>query len=105
MCLIVLTQIYWSKRLIVIIDHWPVIKQRHDKTCFFCICENKDRDQLGGSPQLICAFVFARYIVQCLYLLNPKFQASINHILWLYGPVVLDLVGDLKTGFVLTRLN
>ena len=25
----------------------------------FCICENKDADQLCGTAQLICAFVFA----------------------------------------------
>ena len=36
----------------------------------FCICENKDADQLRE------AFVFATQIVQSLYLLYPKFQAS-----------------------------
>ena len=40
----------------------------------FCICENKDADQL------ISAFVFAAWIVQSLYFLNPKFQAS-SHLL------------------------
>ena len=47
-----------------------------------CICENKDADQL----QLISTFVFATRIVQSLYFLNPKFQAS-SHLLWLYSPV------------------
>ena len=47
----------------------------------FCICENKDAD-----AKLISAFVFATRIVQSLYLLNPKFQAS-SHLLWLYSPV------------------
>ena len=43
----------------------------------FCICENKDADQLRGK---VTAFVFATQIVQSLYYLNPKFQAS-RHIL------------------------
>ena len=51
----------------------------------FCICENKDADQLRGNREgyreadtakLISAFVFATQIVQSLYFLNPKFQAS-----------------------------
>ena len=43
------------------------------------ICENKDTDQLRGNhdtAKLISAFVFATGIVQSLYVLNPKFQAS-----------------------------
>ena len=36
--------------------------------------------------QLISAFVFATQIVQSLYFLNPKFQAS-GHLLWLYSLV------------------
>ena len=35
----------------------------------FFLCDNK-------GPQLICAFVFAKRIVQSLLLINPKFQAS-----------------------------
>ena len=42
----------------------------------FCICENKDADQLRGMAKLISAFVFATQIVQSLYFLNLKFQAS-----------------------------
>ena len=53
----------------------------------FCICENKDADQLRGvTAKLISAFVFTTRIVQSLYFLNPKFQAS-SHLLWLYSPV------------------
>ena len=53
----------------------------------FCICENKDADQLRGvTAKLISAFVFATRIVQSLYVLNPKFQAS-SHLLYLYSPV------------------
>ena len=52
----------------------------------FCICENKDADQLAVTAKLISAFVFATWIVQFLFYLNPKFQAS-SHLLWLYSPV------------------
>ena len=38
----------------------------------FCICKNKAADQLRG----ISAFIFATRIVQSLFFLNPKFQAS-----------------------------
>ena len=56
-----------------------------------CICENKDADQLRGNREavtakLISAFVFATQIVQSLYFLSPKIQAS-SHLLWLYSPV------------------
>ena len=48
----------------------------------FCICENKDADQLRGAS----AFVFATWIEQFLFYLNPKLQASV-HLLWLYSLV------------------
>ena len=54
-------------------------KPRHEKIGF-CICVNKDADQL------ISAFVFATQIEHSLFFLNPKFQAS-SHLLWLYNPV------------------
>ena len=49
----------------------------------FCICENKDADQLRGL--LISAFVFVIRIVQ-LHFLNPQFQAS-SH-LWCMSDLV-----------------
>ena len=52
----------------------------------FCICENKDADQLRGYAKLISAFVFASRIVQSLYFLNSKFPAS-SDLLWLHSPV------------------
>ena len=52
----------------------------------FCICENKDADQLRGKSKLISPFVFATQIVQSLYFLNPKFHASC-HLLWMYSRV------------------
>ena len=54
-----------------------------------CIGENKGADQLRIASQfakLIIAFVFATRIVQFLFYLNPKFQAS-SPLLWLYRPV------------------
>ena len=43
----------------------------------FCICKNKNADQLrGNTAKLISAFVFATWIRQSLYFLNPKVQAS-----------------------------
>ena len=52
----------------------------------FCIWENKDADQLHGNRKADQRLVFTTYIVQSLYFLNPKFQAS-SHLLWLYSPV------------------
>ena len=46
---------------------------------FFCICKNKRQ-------HAVSTFVFATRIVQSLYFLNTKFQAS-SHLLWLYSPV------------------
>ena len=50
-----------------------------------CIGENKDADQL------ISSIVFATQIVQFLFFLNPKFQAS-SCLLWLYSPVCVGPV-------------
>ena len=57
----------------------------------FCICENKDADQLRGNrkaDQRLCFryMVATIRMVQSLYYLNPKFQAS-SHFLWLYSLV------------------
>ena len=42
----------------------------------FCLCENKGADQLRSNCEADHAFVFATRIVQSLFFLNPKFQAS-----------------------------
>ena len=42
----------------------------------FCLGENKGADQLRGNREADHAFVFATRIVQFLFYLNPKFQAS-----------------------------
>ena len=59
---------------------------RCEKTGFFAYAETKTQISCAVTVQLISAFVFALRIVQSLYYLNPKFQAS-SHILWLYSPV------------------
>ena len=46
--------------------------------CDFCTCKNKDADQLR---LMISAFVFATRLVQSLFFLYSKFQAS-SHIVW-----------------------
>ena len=51
----------------------------------FCICENKGADQLRGNREADQRLCF-RYIVQSLFFLNTKFQAS-SHLVWLYSPV------------------
>ena len=52
----------------------------------FCICENKDADQLRSNCAADQRLCFLIRIVHALYYLNPKFQAS-SHLLWLYRPV------------------
>ena len=56
------------------------------KLFFFVYAKTKTQISCAVSAQLISAFVFAIRIVQSLYYLNPKFQAS-GHLLWLYNPV------------------
>ena len=43
-----------------------------------CIGENKDADQLRSNCEADHAFVFATRIVEFLFYLNPKFQASVT---------------------------
>ena len=57
---------------------------RHEKT--FAYAKIKTQISFAVTAKLISAFVFATQIVQSLYFLNPKFQASC-HLLWLYSPV------------------
>ena len=73
--------------------YWNEISLVIKKLPAFCICKNKGADHLRGNREadqltakLISAFVFATRIVQSLYFLNPKFQASI-YLLWRYSPV------------------
>ena len=67
--------------------HWVSFYYYYDtshvtRKLAYCICENKAADKL-------CAFVFATQIIQSLFCLNPKFQAS-SYLLLLHSP---DCVG------------
>ena len=70
----------------------------------FCICENKDADQLrSNTAKLISAFVFSTQIVQSLYVLNTKFEES-SHFVWLYSLVCVGPGGEpLRPFFFKTR--
>ena len=63
----------------------------------FCICENKDADQLRGDREADQRLCF-RYIVQSLYFLNPKFQFS-SQLLCLYSLVCVGPGGNPKDRF------
>ena len=52
----------------------------------FAYVKTKTQISFAVTAKLISAFVFATWIVQYLYFLNPKFQAS-SYILWLHSPV------------------
>ena len=52
----------------------------------FAYAKTKTQISFAVTAKLISAFVYATRIVQFLYFLNPKFQAS-SYLLWLYSPV------------------
>ena len=52
----------------------------------FAFAKTKTQISCAVTAQLISAFVFAIRIVQSLYFLNPKFQAS-SRLMWLYSLV------------------
>ena len=57
-----------------------------DRTCKIIKLSITHLSRVTVSAKLISAFVFATRIVQFLFFLNPKFQAS-SHPLWLHRPV------------------
>ena len=73
----------------------------------FCICDNKDADQLRGNreaDQRLCFRYTDSVVVQSLFFLNPKFQGS-SHLLWLYSPVCVEAARKPRIpGFFTTRL-
>ena len=56
----------------------------------FAYAKTKTQISFAVTAKLISAFVFAIRIVQSLFYLNPKFQAS-SHLLWLNSPVCVGL--------------
>ena len=81
-------------------------ENRHKKTCFSHMRKQRCRSaqiSFAVTAKLISAFVFATQIVQSLYFLNSKFQAS-SHLLCLYS-LCRDLFGNPKDRFVATQLK
>ena len=65
---------------------------RHMGKLTICLGENKGADQLRSNCcEADRAFVLAKWIVQFLYFLNPKFPVSSHH-LCLYSPVCVGPV-------------
>ena len=58
----------------------------------------KTQISFAVTAKLISAFVFATRILQSLYFLNTKVQAS-SHLLWLYSLVYVDLVENPEDRF------
>ena len=56
------------------------------KNRLFAYAKTKTQISCAITAQLISVFVFATWLVQSLFYLNPNFQAS-SHLLWLYRPV------------------
>ena len=56
----------------------------------FCICENKDADQLRGNREADQRLCF-RYIDSIIPLISKSEVSSSSYLLWLYSPVC---VGD-----------
>ena len=78
----------------------PVAVELHcHATALFAYAKTKTQISFPVISKLISAFVIATQIVQSLYFLYTKFQAS-SHLVWF----VLDLVGNQKTGFLRMRL-
>ena len=76
------------------------------KLAFRIYAKTKMQISFALTAKLISAFLFTTRIVQSLYFLNPKFQASSNLVavqpgLWLYSPVCVR--PGWKTGFLATR--
>ena len=60
----------------------------------FCICENKDADQLRGSSEADQRLCF-RYIDSTI----PLFSISEIHLVWLYSLVCVGLDGNTEDRF------
>ena len=67
------------------VPHLMINMSRVMRKPTLCLCENKDADQLRGNREADQRLCF-RYLVQYLFFLNTKFQAS-SHLQWLYSLV------------------
>ena len=83
-CLINLMSHFLCKQILDQIRYVILYEPPHEKTGFSHMRKQRRR----SAAQLISAFVFATWIVQSFFFLNPKFQDS-NHLLWLYSPLCI----------------
>ena len=72
-----MSDLVWSPK-----DKWAASWENR----LFAFAKTKTQISFAVTAKLISAFVFATQIVQFLFYLNPKFQAS-SYILWLHSPV------------------
>ena len=72
------------------VAHIVMISAASCKNQRFAYAKTKTQISCAVTAQLISAFVFTPRIVQSLYFLNPKFQAS-SHLQWLYSLVCVRL--------------
>ena len=75
-----LTQPRYSS-IVAILLMYKIIKMCHEK-----YAKTKMQISCKVTVQLISAFIFATLLLQSLFFLNPKFQAS-SHLLWPYSLV------------------
>ena len=64
----------------------------------FCICENRDADQLRGNREADQCLCF-RYLDSTIPLLPKSEMLSLWPSLWLYSRFVTDLVGNPEARF------
>ena len=68
-------------------DYLKSFELRHEKICFFCICENKDADQLRGNRKADQRICF-RYMDSTIPLLAKSEISSLW--LYMYSPVCVE---------------
>ena len=72
----------------------------------FCICKNKDSDQMCGNCTADQSPCFCYIVQSTVYFLNPKFQASDHLLTWLYSPVcVRPGCKVLKQWFIISPIH
>ena len=76
---------------------------RHEKSLLFAYVKTKCADQLCTAHQCISFRYIDRIIVQSLYFLNPKFQAS-SYFVWLYSRFCVRPGWKSWTGFLMAWL-
>ena len=64
----------------------------------FCICENKDADQLRGNREADQCLCF-RYTDSAISLLSKSEIQASSHLLWLYSPVCVGPGGNPEDQF------